>query len=248
MNRKLNPEYVIETLKAFLKEQGVTKVVVGISGGKDSTIVGKLMVECLGKENVMGVLMPNGVQSDIDVSHKVVDYLGIPYITVNINDSFSGLYGEMNSVLKEKGFEVTESSYINIAPRIRMTTLYAVAQSIGNGCRVAGTTNKSEEYIGWLTKWGDGACDFEPIVEYTVTELRELGVSLGIPKEFVYKIPIDGLADGSDEERIGFSYDQLDKYIATGTTGDVDIDEKIERMHAYSEHKRHLIPVCHYED
>ena len=242
-----NPKKIIFRLKEYMSAIGIKGAVVGISGGKDSTIVAKLMVDCLGKENVMGVLMPNGDQSDIHDSYEVVNLLDIPYMIVNIKDAMHGIvdnidYGMRSIHNTDKVVEISESAYINIAPRIRMTTLYAVAQSMGNGWRVIGTTNKSEEYIGWLTKWGDGGADFEPIIDFTVTELHRIGKKLGLPEHLVCKTPIDGLAPGSDEDRIGFTYAVLDEYIENGTTGDVEIDEKISRMHKYSEHKRIEIP------
>ena len=246
MKSKLNPDWVIPRLKGFLEQKGIKKVVIGISGGKDSTIVAKLMVDCLGKDNVLGVLMPNGVQKDISDAEGVVKFLGIPSIKVNIGRSFNALYENMNVGLSEISGSISEDARINIAPRIRMSILYAVAQSMGNGWRVAGTTNKSEEYIGWLTKWGDGAADFEPVIDYTVRELLQLGVNLGLPKDKVYKVPIDGLADGSDEDRFGFTYNQLDDFIEKGTSGDEFVDEKICKMHQYSEHKRVSIPYFRF--
>lgn len=242
-----HPDKIIFRMREYMKCLGIKGAVVGISGGKDSTIVAKLMVECLGKENVMGILMPHGEQSDIDDSYNVVQFLDIPYMVVNIKEAMSGIvnrieYGIRSIHNTEKEIEISEPAYINIAPRIRMTILYAIAQSMGNGWRVIGTTNKSEEYIGWLTKWGDGAADFEPIIDFTVTELLKLGENLGLPKELIYKIPIDGLAEGSDEERFGFSYAQLDNYIITGTSGDTVIDEKIAKMNKYSQHKRMSTP------
>ena len=242
-----NPKKIVFRMKEYMSALSIKGAVIGISGGKDSTIVAKLMVECLGKENVMGVLMPNGEQSDIDDSYEVVRLLDIPYMVVNIKDGMKGLvdridYGCRAVYNTDKEIEITEPAYINIAPRIRMSVLYAVAQSMGNGWRVAGTTNKSEEYIGWLTKWGDGAADFEPVIDYTVRELLQLGVNLGLPKDKVYKVPIDGLAVGSDEERFGFTYNQLDDYIEKGTSCDREVDTKITRMHKYSEHKRVEIP------
>ena len=242
MDKKLNPEYVIPKMKDFLKEKGIERVVIGISGGKDSTIVAKLMADCLGKENVLGVLMPNGIQKDINDSKEVVKFLDIPNITVNIGRSFNALYEDMSIGLISESKRISEDARINIAPRIRLSVFYAVAQSMGNGWSVAGTTNKSEEYIGWLTKWGDGAADFEPVIDYTVRELLQLGVNLGLPKDKVYKVPIDGLAVGSDEERFGFTYNQLDDYIEKGTSCDREVDTKITRMHKYSEHKRVEIP------
>ena len=237
-----NPEKIVFRMREYMNVLGIKGAVIGISGGKDSTIVAKLMVECLGKENVLGVLMPNGEQNDIDDSIKVVELLDIEAITINIQDSFNGLVDNTSRELEYLGNPLTKASRINIAPRIRMTTLYAVAQSMGNGWRVIGTTNKSEEYIGWLTKWGDGGADFEPIIDFTVTELHQIGLNLGLPKELVCKTPIDGLAEGSDEERIGFSYADLDKYIMNGTSENEEVDRKIYQMHKYSEHKRFSIP------
>lgn len=247
MNKNTNPEYVINKMKTFLKEKGIEKAVIGISGGKDSTIVAKLLVECLGKENVFGVLMPNGIQKDIQDAKDVVKYLDIPNVTINIGRCFNSLCEDTNIGLIIENHKISEEARINIAPRLRMTVLYTIAQSLGNGWRVSGTTNKSEEYIGWLTKWGDGAADFEPILDYTVRELLQLGVNLGLPKEKVYKIPIDGLATGSDEERFGFTYNQLDDYIENGTSGNNEIDKKIEKMHLYSQHKREPIPYLKKE-
>ena len=242
-----NPENIVFRMSEYMNSLGIKGAVVGISGGKDSTIVAKLMVECLGKENVMGVLMPNGEQSDIADSYKVVEILDIPYMVVNIKDAMKGMVESIDYAFSSKHntdnvVELTHPAFVNIAPRIRMTTLYAVAQSMGSGWRVIGTTNKSEEYIGWLTKWGDGAADFEPIIDFTVTELHKLGKTLGLPSELVCKTPIDGLAEGSDEDRFGFTYAELDKYIENGTTENTEIDEKISRMHEYSKHKRYSVP------
>ena len=240
-----NPTKLIQELKTFCKDVGITGVVLGISGGKDSTIVAKLMCDVLGVDNVFGVLIPNGNQEDINDSQRVIELLGIKSININIQNPFQILINNINMEMgkSEVNHFINNDAIINLPPRLRMTTLYAVAQSLGHGWRVAGTTNRSEEYIGWVTKWGDGACDFEPIIDFTVTELYQLGVNLGLPKNFVYKTPLDGLAQGSDEERFGFTYYQLDTFIENGTCGDMEIDEKIKKMHKYSQHKRDLIPA-----
>lgn len=239
-----NPLLIIEKMTKFCKGLGVSGVVIGISGGKDSTIVAKLMCEALGKDNVFGVLMPNGDQNDINDSQRVVELLGIQSITINIQDSFQSLINNVNMEMSNNvNYSISKDALINLPPRLRMTTLYTIAQSLGNGWRVVGTTNKSEEHIGWVTKWGDGACDFEPIIDFTVTELYQLGVNLGLPKDLVCKTPVDGLAQGSDEERFGFTYKQLDTFIEHGTCKNNEIDEKIRKMHKYSQHKRNLIPV-----
>lgn len=240
----MNKNMIVKQMREACREHGIKGAVIGISGGKDSTVVAALMTEVLGTENVLGVMMPNGVQSDISDSIRVVEFLGIQNMTVNIKDSFDGLFNNVDVALRGLGIEtgVNEMARINIAPRIRTATLYAIAQSMGSGWRVIGTTNASENYIGWLTKWGDGAADFEPIIELTVSEVIALGKEFNLPIDLVEKTPIDGLSEGTDEERIGFTYAQLDKHINDGTCGDPIIDEKIERMHFYSEHKRQPIP------
>lgn len=238
----LGVDGVLQDMARSMKKQGIKGAVIGISGGKDSTIVAKMMVEILGKDNVVGVLMPNGVQKDIEDSKRVIDILGIRSITVNIGETYDTLYDEVNHALISINQGITEATQINISPRIRMTVLYAVAQSMGSGWRVIGTTNKSENYIGWLTKWGDGGVDFEPIIDFTVTEVKALGKALGLPADLVDKVPVDGLTVHSDEERFGFTYAQLDEYIDKGTCGDKEIDAKIADMHAKSEHKRKMIP------
>lgn len=233
--------YMIEKMKKACEKYGINKAVVGISGGKDSTVAAKLLVEALGRENVVGVLMPNGLQRDINDSLEVVGLLGIRFITVNIGRAWTQLYNEINETMDSLNAGVTEAAEVNIAPRLRMTTLYTIAQSLG-GYRVIGTTNKSEDYIGWFTKWGDGGADFEPLIEYTASEVVEIGLELGLPEHLVKKTPADGLTEHSDEDRFGFTYKQLDDYILKGISGDVVIDKKIEKMHNYSEHKRNPIP------
>lgn len=229
-------------LRNWLNSYGVQNVVIGISGGKDSTIAAKLMVEVLGEDHVMGVLMPNGHQSDLADAYRVVDLLGIPHMEVSI--------GAVDSAIKRvlRGSQqvvLTPDADINLGPRIRMTVLYAVAQSLPGSWRVCGTTNKSESTIGWLTKWGDGAADIEPLATLTVCELRELGMLLGLPEDLVYKVPADGLAAGSDEDRFGFTYEQLDAWIRYGTSGGFIADQKIREMSVRSEHKRVEVPCFH---
>ena len=150
----MNKNMIVKQMREACKEHGIKGAVIGISGGKDSTVVAALMTEVLGAENVLGVMMPNGVQSDISDSIRVVGFLGIQNMTVNIKDSFDGLFNNVDVALRGLGIEtgVNEMARINIAPRIRTATLYAIAQSMGSGWRVIGTTNASENYIGWLTK------------------------------------------------------------------------------------------------
>ena len=247
----MNCELYLKNLREKVAELGIQKAVIGLSGGKDSNIVAKLMVDILGNDNVVGVMIPNGQPND-DLAIELIKMLDISSVSISIAEPFMGLCYDIENGLHEIREDLTSSAYINIAPRLRMTVLYAVAQSMG-GYRVIGTTNRSEDYIGWLTKWGDGGADFEPIINLTVRELHELGVYIGLPEKFVKRVPVDGLTPKTDEERFGFSYNQLDDYIeaedktGVGTCGSTEIDALIEKMHRYSEHKRNPIPRVTFE-
>lgn len=227
---------IINRLKEFQERNHVNGYVLGISGGKDSTVVAKLLVDAIGKENVLGVLMPNGEQKDIDDSYKVCEYLNINYTIININDAFDGIVQQVNLSKihtvnnNEENIFLTEKSLTNVAPRIRMTTLYAIAQSLGY--LVAGTGNKSERFVGWLTKWGDGACDINPIAHLTCTEVIELGDYLGLPYDLVHKTPADGLTGKSDEDNLGFTYKELDSLIKKFESPDyyIPVNQKERNM------------------
>jgi NAD+ synthase len=226
---------IINWIRDYFKAQPFTKgAVIGISGGKDSTVTAKLLVEALGKERVFGVLMPNGEQKDIADSLRVVDILGINYKTVNIEKAYKGI---LDGIGEEA---LSMDAKINIAPRLRMTTLYAIGTSLHY--RVCGTGNKSEGFVGYTTKWGDNAFDFNPIGDLTTEEVVAIGDYLGLPYELTHKIPSDGLSGQSDEEKLGFTYRQLNDYIENGSSGDTEIDEKIKLKHEYNKHKRILPP------
>lgn len=214
--------------------------VIGISGGKDSTIVAALCVEALGKERVIGVLMPNGAQCDIEDSRAVVNHLGIKSFEINIQAPYQ-------DILSQVAVEVplSEQSKINLAPRLRMSTLYAVAQSV-NG-RVINTSNCSEAWVGYSTRYGDGAGDFAPLINLTVTELLEIGKELDLPEYLVVKTPSDGLSGKSDEEKLGFTYAALDKYIRTGVCEDAAVKARIDRLHEINKFKRLPMPSFPYE-
>ena len=237
---------IVEWIQDWFEHNGPkANAIIGISGGKDSTIVAFLLVKALGKDRVVGVLMPNGKQADINDSKRVVDLLGIKSYTVNINSLFNGLINELRLIQDEKGnrFEVSADTTINIPPRLRMTALYAIAQSIPNGGRVINTCNKSEDYVGYSTKFGDSAGDMSPCMDYTVTEVLAIGDELGLPKDLVHKTPSDGLCGKSDEDNLGFTYAMLDKYILTGECEDVEIKALIDRKHNLNLHK--LLPMPH---
>ena len=215
--------------------------VIGISGGKDSTIVAALLVKALGKDRVVGVMMPNGEQKDISDSQKVCELLGIRNYTVNIQKAFEG---EMEA-LKAAGVEPGKDAIINTPPRLRMTTLYAIAQSLPEGGRVANTCNRSEDYVGYSTKYGDAAGDFSPCSDFLVCEMRQIGDALGLPAELIHKTPSDGLSGMSDEDKLGFTYETLDKYVLTGVCEDEATKEKIDRLHRLNLHKLQTIPMYH---
>ena len=202
--------------------------IIGLSGGKDSTIVAALCAEALGKEHVIGVSLPDKKQN-LNEADEIAKYLGIKFITVNIG----GPTSVIDCALFGAGITTTIMADQNIPPRVRMLMLYAISQS--NNGRVIGTCNASENYIGYFTKYGDGASDFEPIAELTVHELYQIGDALEIPKKWVYKVPDDGLPhscpDDEKFEKMGFNYEKLDKYIREGTSGDEVADNAIARMH-----------------
>lgn len=215
--------------------------IVGISGGKDSSVVAALCVRALGKERVIGVLMPNGEQHDIDVSKSLVEFLDIKNYVFNIKDAYDGMMKEMERLFPE----VNERTVVNLPPRLRMSALYAVAQS-SNG-RVANTCNLSEDWVGYATRYGDGAGDFSPLSKFTVAEVKEIGRELGLPSMFVDKVPIDGLCGKTDEDNLGFTYAVLDKYIRTGVCEDAETKQKIDRLNAMNKFKLELMPTFEYE-
>lgn len=225
----------VEWIRDFFEKNGENcNAVVGISGGKDSSIVAALCVEALGKDRVIGVLMPNGDQSDIDVSKKVVDFLGIRSFEVNIHEAVEGVIRNLHLP------DISEQTFINLPARIRMAALYAVSQS--NNGRVANTCNLSEDWVGYSTRYGDAAGDFSPLSNLTVTEVKEIGRAMGLPSDFVDKAPSDGLCGKTDEDNLGFTYDVLDRYIRTSEIDDEEIKKKIDSMHEKNLFKLQLMP------
>ncbi len=221
-------------IRQFFEENGKgCNAVVGISGGKDSSVVAALCAAALGRERVIGVLMPCGEQHDIDMAYKLVEHLGIPHYVVNIQEAAEALKRNIP-------FELSQQSLVNLLPRIRMATLYAVGQSF-NG-RVANTCNLSEDWVGYSTRYGDAAGDFSPLCKLTVQEVREIGRELGLPAELVDKIPIDGLCGKTDEDNLGFTYAELDRYIRTGKIEDQTTKSRIDELHRRNLFKLQLMP------
>ena len=225
----------VEWIREFFRENGPDcNAVIGISGGKDSSVAAALCVEALGKDRVIGVLMPCGVQHDIDMAELLVNHLDIKHFTVNIKDAVDGLSSAFPFVLSNQ-------SKVNLPPRIRMATVYAVAQSF-NG-RVVNTCNLSEDWVGYSTRYGDAAGDFSPMANLTVQEVKAIGRELGLPDVLVDKVPIDGLCGKTDEENLGFTYLELDRYIREGVIDDPKKKELIDRKHKMNLFKLQLMPT-----
>ena len=226
----------VEWIRDFFEKNGKgCNAVVGISGGKDSSVAAALCVEALGKDRVIGVLMPQGEQHDIDMAYLLVNHLGIKYHVVNIKDAVDAILKNLPDEL-----DVSVLTKTNLPPRIRMSTLYAVSQSC-NG-RVCNTCNLSEDWVGYSTRYGDSVGDFSPMSFLTVTEVKQIGYLLGLPEVLVDKTPIDGLCGKTDEENLGFTYAELDRYIREGIIEDKDKKELIDRKHAMNLFKLELMP------
>ena len=224
-------------IRKFFEENGPgCNAVVGISGGKDSSVAAALCVEALGADRVIGVLMPQGEQHDIDMAHLLVNHLGIRHYVVNIKDAVDGLIGALPADM-----EKTPQTLQNIPPRVRMTTLYAISQS--NNGRVCNTCNLSEDWVGYSTRYGDSVGDFSPLSNLTVGEIKEIGRLLNLPPALVDKVPIDGLCGKTDEDNLGFTYATLDKYIREGVIDDEKTKQRIDALHARNLFKLQLMPV-----
>ena len=231
----------VNWIKEWFSQNGPDcKAVVGISGGKDSSVVAALCCAALGKERVLGVLMPQGEQADIDYSRDLCETLGIENITVNVKGAIEAVMSEIEDKL-----DVSAQTRFNLPPRIRMSVLYAVSQSV-NG-RVANTCNLSEDWVGYSTRYGDSVGDFSPLSLLTVQEVKAIGRELRLPERFIEKTPIDGLCGKSDEDNLGFSYATLDRYIREGIIDDEKIKEKIDSMHKRNLFKLKLMPVFPYQ-
>lgn len=234
-------ERIIEWIKNYFEENGKgCNAVVGISGGKDSSVCAALLVEALGKDRVIGVLMPQGNQHDIDVSHALVEHLDIKHYVVNIGETYNQLVSAVTaSGVKEEDIKTNSVFYSNTPARLRMTVLYGIS-ALHNG-RVVNTCNRSEDYVGYSTKFGDAAGDFSPLSDLLVKEVKALGYELGLPAKFIEKAPEDGLSGKTDEDNMGFTYAVLDRYIETGEIEDLAVKQKIDRLHKANLHK--LLPM-----
>ena len=236
-NRNKIKDDCVQWIKDFFEDNGPDyNAVVGISGGKDSSVVAALCTEALGNNRVIGVLMPCGSQNDIDMAYKLVNHLDISYYVINIEPAVDAVKDSLIDLPV-----ISRQTAINLPARIRMTTLYALSQSI-NG-RVANTCNLSEDWVGYSTRYGDAAGDFSPLSNLTVTEVKEMGYALGLPEELINKVPVDGLSGKPDEDNLGFTYAMLDHYIRTGEIDDMEKKAKIDSMHVRNKFKLEMYPM-----
>lgn len=232
-------EQCIQWIKDWFEVNGKgCNAVLGISGGKDSSIAAALCVEALGKDRVLGVMMPQGEQFDIDYSIELCELLGIKSMTVNVGET-------VDALIKALPFDASTQTKTNIPPRVRMAVLYAVSQS--NNGRVVNTCNYSEDYVGYATRYGDGAGDFGPISNFTVAEIKQVGRVLGLPEKFIEKPPLDGLCGRTDEDNLGFKYATLDAYIREGISPDPETKARIDRLHAINQFKLRYMDTFKFE-
>ncbi|MEE1302741.1 MAG: NAD(+) synthase [Bacteroidales bacterium] len=238
---------LVQWIRDWFEENGKDcNAVIGISGGKDSTVVAALCVEALGKDRVFGVLMPNVIQKDIIDSYAVVEYLDINFMTVDIGLAVDSILCGISYPKNGKGLMISNQTRVNLPCRIRMSTLYAVSQSM-NG-RVANTCNLSEDYVGYSTRWGDSVGDFAPLANLTTDEVVAIGDALGLPYDLVHKTPTDGLCGKTDEDNLGFTYAVLNKYIRTGVCEDEEAKRLIDEKHEKNLFKLQPIPSFEFNN
>ncbi len=264
MDYKKITEEIITWIKDWFKDKS-GPAIIGISGGKDSTVCAALLIKALGKDRVIGVMMPNGDQKDINDSIKVCDLLGFKSFTINIGNMYNSLNEE---IIKKVRVQQTESKYLihtientpnyvinepiystNTPARCRMVVLYGIS-ALFNGY-VVNTCNLSEDWIGYSTKWGDAVGDFSLLNKLTKSEVVKLGDYLGLPYELIHKTPSDGMCGQSDEEKLGFTYDELDEYIRNKPEYNIDglkhkiifeeTIKKIEKLHNHPNTKNKCI-------
>ena len=234
-------EEITKWIKTYVEEAHSDGVVIGNSGGKDCATVIGLACRSLGKEKVLTVAMPcNSIKADIDDAKLVSDTFGVPLIEIDLKNTYKTLENEIEQVIKAKEEWREREAKINTKPRLRMTTLYYIAQSLNY--LVIGTGNKCEAIVGYTTKWGDNAHDFNPIRDFTVEEVLQIAKYIGVPNKIINKAPNDGLGGQTDEEKLGVTYKQIAEYIETGKTEEKAL-EIIKRKEKQSLHKRRPIPV-----
>ena len=236
---------VINWIREYVESSHAKGVVVGNSGGKDSATVLALASKALGKDRVLAIGMPcNSIPQDLDDAQLVANAFGVRMIEINLTNPYDLYEQTLIDSLDNNDIELVDESKVNIKPRLRMITLYAVAQSLGY--LVIGTGNLCEAMVGYTTKWGDNASDFNPLGNFTVDEVRFIGSYLGVPDKVIHKAPADGLGRQTDEEKLGVTYKQIEEYIETGKT-DPEAMAIIKDKYERTRHKRSLVPVYKVE-
>lgn len=233
----------INWIKEYVEKAGAKGVVIGNSGGKDSAVVIAMASKALGADKVLTVSMPcQSIATDFDDAKLVADTFNTRFIKIDLTETFEIMVNEVNRALEDT--QVSVESCVNVKPRLRMTTLYSIAQTYGY--LVLGTGNLCEAMVGYTTKWGDSASDFNPIGNFTVDEVLAIGAYLGVPEKILKKAPADGLGKQTDEEKMGIKYSQIAEMIETGNT---DEKAKVEILRRYnaSKHKRTLVPVYKFD-
>lgn len=230
-------EKAISWIREYIDKIGVNGVIIGNSGGKDSATVIAMACKALGKDRIITVAMPcNSISADLEDAKLVSETFSVPFLEINLSNT----YQELERVIELSDINLNSEAKINIKPRLRMTTLYAIAQSLNY--LVLGTGNLCERMVGYTTKWGDSACDFNPIGNFTVDEVLAIGKYLGVPERILEKAPNDGLGGMTDEEKMGIQYSQIAEMIETGNTEE-NAKKEILKRHKASKHKRELVPV-----
>lgn len=234
-------------IKDYVKKSGAKGVVLGLSGGKDSAVVLAMAVKALGKENVVTVSMPcHSISADYEDAKAVAEKFEVKFITVDITKAYDEFEASVNSKIKETGVEeLSREATINVKPRLRMITLYSIAQSLGY--LVIGTGNLCEAMVGYTTKWGDSAFDFNPLANFTVNEVFRIGYFLGVPEQILKRAPNDGLGGQTDEEKLGVKYSQIEEMIETGDTENKEAKEIILKKFNSSKHKREPVPTYKFD-
>lgn len=241
---------LVEWIRNWFEENGKgCNAVIGISGGKDSTLMATLCTEALGKDRVIGILMPNATQYDISDSYDVVNHLGIRYMEVNINEAYNGVLNSIKDCFKNnrtnmEEFDFANQTIFNLPPRLRMATEYAISQS--NNGRCMNTCNLSETLIGWETRWGDAVGDCAPFANLTATEVIAMANVAGLPEHLANKVPSDGLCGKTDEDSFGFKYSILDHYIRTGEIEDKELKKVIDTRIKNNIFKHSPMPFFEY--
>lgn len=229
-------------IREYVEKTGANGIVIGNSGGKDSATVLAMAVEAIGREKVLSVAMPCfSKQTDLEDAKLVADVFEVPLLKVDLSNTYQEMEKEINCQIPQS---LTKEAIVNMKPRLRMTTLYSIAQTLGY--LVIGTGNLCEAMVGYTTKWGDNSSDFNPIGNFTVEEVLAIGRMLEVPENILKKAPSDGLGEKTDEEKMGIQYSQIEEMIETGTT-DEKAKQEIIRRYQSSKHKRRIVPIYTFE-